>query len=143
MRFKGVWSTGKMRMIKEVLLVEDDHAIAEMLMDAFEQEGLELKWVGTASEAINILALCSQEPESAERPDLVLLDLVLPDSYSREMLMRISQLPDLPPIIIMSAKPGPYLEEAARQVGAAAMLSKPFALDSLWEHIQYVTTGKP
>ena len=131
-----------MRLIKEVLLVEDDNAIAEMLMDAFEQEALGVKWVGTASEAINILTRCSQGPGSADCPDLVLLDLMLPDSYSREMLMQISQLPNLPPIIVMSAKPSSYLEDAARQVGAAAMLSKPFALDSLWENIRYVTVAK-
>ena len=53
-----------------ILVVDDDAALAEMLQMVLRQEGFETAWCGSGERAV--------EAFRTERPDLVLLDLMLP-----------------------------------------------------------------
>src|SRR5262245_33267002 len=103
---------------RTVLLVEDEASIAEPLAEAIGREGFETKVAGTASEA---LALAAQV-----EPDLVLLDVMLPDGSGFDVCRELRQRSQVP-IIMLTARG----EEADRivglELGADDYVVKPFS----------------
>jgi DNA-binding response OmpR family regulator len=111
----------------EVLLVEDDRAIAEPLVSGLERHGFDVRHVTTGGEALD-----------APPADVVLLDLGLPDIDGYEVCRRLRSRCDVP-IIVVSARS----EEADRviglELGADDYLVKPFGLRELVARIRAVT----
>src|SRR4051794_20439773 len=103
---------------RTILLVEDEPAIAEPLAETLTREGFHLEVAGTAAIAL--------EKATAVRPDLILLDLMLPDGSGYDVcrdVRRDSQVP----IIMLTARG----EEADRviglELGADDYVVKPFS----------------
>ena len=111
----------------KLLLVEDEDAIAEPLAEGLRREGFVVDRVATGKEAL----------EAAE-PDLVLLDLGLPDtdgfSVCRELRARSSV-----PIIMVTAKGEEVDRVVGLEVGADDYLVKPFGIRELIARIRAVT----
>lgn len=107
-----------------ILVVEDDPDIRESIQEILEDEGYR---VATAFNGED--ALCSLR--EGARPDLILLDLLMPRMDAREF--RDEQLKDAAwsqiPTVIMSADF--HYEEKARELGATAGVAKPVAIDDL------------
>ncbi len=119
---------------KHILLVEDHEDSAEMMTIFLESEGYTVRWVSNAADALSVFGDAS--PTEA-RPDLILLDLTLPDIDGLEVGRRLKQsVPDTPPIIIMSAKSAEAVESAASSIAAAGYVRKPFATDKLMASIE-------
>ena len=99
----------------ELLLVEDSLVAGRLASGAIRQCQFEhrLTWLRDGQEAIDFLSQ-SGRFSKAPRPDLVLLDLVLPSRTGREVLELIRQLPDLStlPVVIMTGEAG-EADEAA------------------------------
>lgn len=126
-------------MHKIVLLVEDHADTAEMLSLILETEGYRVQCAATASEALQILS-----GAVPARFDLVLLDLTLPDMNGDDMIRTLKKSrAQLPPVLIMSAKPAASLEDAARAIGAAGIVRKPFDIQVLLESIQSELNKQP
>ncbi|HZO62839.1 MAG TPA: response regulator transcription factor [Gaiellaceae bacterium] len=110
-----------------VLLVEDEDAIAEPLAEALRREGFEIERVATASAAL-----------AAEEPDLVLLDLRLPDGDGLDVCRQLRARSSVP-IIVVTARG----EEADRvvglELGADDYVVKPFGSRELVARIRAVT----
>ncbi len=110
-----------------VLLVEDDAAIAAPLVEGLRRHGLEVDHVSTGKEALE-----------APTPDVVLLDLGLPDidglDICRELRGRSSV-----PIIVVSARGEETERVVGLEVGADDYLVKPFGLRELVARIRAVT----
>lgn len=112
----------------KILVVDDERTIRELLTDLLTDEGHHVVWASNGVRALQAL--------EAERPDLVIMDVMMPEMDGREVLrrMRASQtLRDIP-VIIMSAastvdQPGS---------GADAFLAKPFDLHELLASIQRI-----
>jgi two-component system phosphate regulon response regulator PhoB len=125
---------------KQIFIVEDDAAIAEMLIILLEMEGYEVVLASTALEGLHMLTEAgSIDGRGMLAPDLILLDLNLPGMDGAEMVRRASQ--DgciLPPLIILSAKPTAIIASVASSIQAAAVVHKPFRIEVLLEHIQRV-----
>jgi DNA-binding response OmpR family regulator len=135
-----------------ILLVEDHAESAQMIVAVLEEEGHEVSWAGTGQAALD--RLCgeavapeapgpgpynSQRTPTGPLPDLILLDLTLPDTDAVDLVRHASEsVPEMPPIIIVSAKPTDQIESAARDVGASAVIHKPFPLETLLEQIDTV-----
>ncbi len=118
---------------KHILLVEDHEDSAEMMTIFLESEGYTVRWVSNAADALSVFG----DPQSDIRPDLILLDLTLPDIDGLEVGRRLRQsVPDTPPIIIMSAKSAEAVESAASSISAAGYVRKPFATDKLMASIE-------
>ena len=83
--------TGKTR----VLVVDDEAAILRFLKPALEANAYELTSAGTVAEALKRIA--------AEVPDIVVLDLGLPDGDGKEVVKRVREWSDVP-IVILSAR---------------------------------------
>jgi len=83
--------------MKTVLLVEDDKFLSTLLKNRLEKEGLTVTHASDGEEAVNIL-------RSGQKPDLTLLDVILPKKNGFEVLEEIRQDPGLThlPIIIIS-----------------------------------------
>lgn len=107
-----------------ILVVEDDSALQPLLVALLEDEHYRTLTASTGAEALEHLA--------ATPPDLVLLDLRLPDIDGYELCQRIraSQGPQLP-ILMLSANRDPRDVIQALRVGATDYLRKPFDTEEL------------
>jgi DNA-binding response OmpR family regulator len=109
-----------------LLLVEDEDAIAEPLAEGLRREGFVVEWVATGQAAL----------EAAE-PDLVLLDVGLPDtdgfSLCRELRTRSGV-----PIIMVTAKGEEVDRVVGLEVGADDYIVKPFGFRELLARIRAV-----
>jgi two-component system CitB family response regulator len=107
------------------LIVEDDFRVARLhaevvsQLDEFHVAGV----VHTASAAL--------EAVRAKRPQLVLLDLYLPDAPGLELLRRVHALREPPDVIVLSAARDMVSVRTAMQRGALHYLIKPFDFDEL------------
>jgi DNA-binding response OmpR family regulator/putative methionine-R-sulfoxide reductase with GAF domain len=113
-----------------VLVVEDDTAIAEILQQLLELEGYAVEVVhdgATALEAIDII-----------RPDLVLLDLLLPDLSGVEVCQRVRarDTDDYVPIIMLTALSNAQQRRAGFAAGADDYVTKPFDTAELLARVQ-------
>jgi two-component system KDP operon response regulator KdpE len=113
-----------------VLVVEDQVAVAELVHDALTEIGYAVALAATAAEALARLV--------ADEPDLVLLDLKLPDLPGLELLDRLRAEWPKVPVVILSGTDDPILARAAMARGATAYVTKPFPLDRLREVVEVV-----
>ena len=81
--------------MKNILLIEDDKFLSSLLKNRLEKEGLSVTHAGDGEEALNIL--------HQTKPDLALLDIILPKKNGFEVLEEIQNNPlikDMPVMII-------------------------------------------
>ncbi len=104
-----------------VLIVEDSRTQAEWLADVLSREGYQVQVAPDGREAIRRVR--------AEPPDLVLLDMILPDMDGLEVLRLVKALPDdqFVPVILLSVKADLDSKVAGLRIGADDFLAKPFA----------------
>ena len=100
-----------------ILMVEDDPAIAEMYRVQLEHDGYRVSIATTAEVGL--------ETMSKQGPDIVLLDLLLPDRSGFEMLGTLNeQFPNHPPVVILSNYGEPSMIDRGRSLGAIEYLVK-------------------
>lgn len=100
-----------------VLMVEDDSSIAEMYRLQLEHDGYRVTVATTAELAMTSL--------SQAAPDIVLLDLLLPDRSGFEMLAALNErFPNHPPVVILSNYGEPSMIDRGRSLGAVEYLVK-------------------
>jgi two-component system KDP operon response regulator KdpE len=105
-----------------VLVVDDEPQIRRALRTSLEAHGYEVVAVGTGEEGV--LGAAEQAP------DLVLLDLGLPDLDGTEVIRRIRTFSEVP-VIVLSVREGQPDKVAALDVGADDYVTKPFAMGEL------------
>ncbi|MSQ13135.1 MAG: response regulator transcription factor [Dehalococcoidia bacterium] len=115
--------------MQQVLVVEDESAIGDVLKLGLEQEGfsVELAFDGRAG----------LESFGRRRPDLVLLDILLPKMDGWEVCRRIRATSNVP-IIILSAKDAIQDRVKGLDLGSDDYLVKPFSLDELLARVRAV-----
>lgn len=118
--------------MKHILIVDDDEHIGNMLEEILTKEGYQVLRAYSGTEAL--LAV------SVRRPDLVLLDLMLPGLAGEEVLPGLSGIP----VIVVSAKAGIDSKVDLLLGGAADYMTKPFDTRELLARIevQLRTGGK-
>lgn len=123
-------------MPKLILCVEDEHLSAEAVRRALNYAGYEVQTAATAAAALAAMQV--------RRPDLVLLDLLLPDvnGYSFIDLLRDYEGLDQIPIIIVSGCASPEAQSLGRELGARSYLIKPFTAPELIECVNNVLGPK-
>lgn len=113
-----------------ILFVDDDPYTLETLTKAAELFGHQAVLAGSGGEALRLLA--------SERPDLIFIDLMLPDMDGLQVLAQVKSFAgqgDVP-VYVLSAAIERGLSEHALALGAQAYLSKPLRLQTLLEVIQ-------
>ena len=111
----------------EVLIVEDDDTIAMPLAKGLQREGFTVERVAGGSDAL-----------AAPEPDVVLLDLILPDLDGYEVCRRLRARSDVP-IIVISARGDEVDRVVGLEIGADDYLVKPFGFRELVARIHAVT----
>ncbi len=106
----------------QVLVVDDEAAILRFLKPALEANDYEMASAGTVAEAIKSIA--------ARPPDIVLLDLGLPDGDGKDVLRRAREWSDVP-IVILSARERETEKIEALDLGADDYVNKPFNVGEL------------
>ncbi len=111
-------------MSKRLLIIDDALIIREKIKDAVRQDGWEI--VGEACNGREAL-----EAFRRTRPDVITLDLVMPQSSGQEALARIKQeAPETKVLIVSAIAQSEVLEETLR-LGASDFIVKPFQEDAL------------
>lgn len=103
----------------KVLLIEDDVSIAEVVSLCFQMKRPEIALISTS------LGERGMEIAREERPDLIILDLGLPDMDGLAVLKEIRSLSQAPVIVLTVRKDEEY-RAAALKVGANDYIVKPF-----------------
>lgn len=111
-----------------VLIIEDDPAVRSALDRALRMEGHTVLAGADGGAGLDLLA--------SERPDVVILDLGLPDLDGIEVCKRIRARGDDTPILILTARESVPDRVAGLDAGADDYLAKPFALDELLARIR-------
>jgi two-component system, OmpR family, response regulator RegX3 len=111
----------------KILIVEDEDAIAQPLADGLRREGFEVERVATGREALE-----------APEPDLVLLDLRLPDVDGLTVCRELRGRSDVP-LIVVTAKSEEVDRVVGLEVGADDYVVKPFGLRELIARIRAVS----
>ncbi len=101
-----------------ILIVEDETAIAELLVYKLEKEGYKATSADTGHEAIQLI--------HSNPPDLILLDLMLPDMSGFELCRAVSMKSLNIPIIMLTAKSDIVDKLLGMELGADDYITKPF-----------------
>jgi two-component system, NtrC family, response regulator AtoC len=107
-----------------VLVVDDEPLVRWSIAETLRSGGYDVVEAGEADSALR--ALVEEQP-----PDAILLDLRLPDCSDLRLLETIKLILPGTPVVLMTAFGTPELAAEARQLGAYAVLEKPFDLAAL------------
>ena len=110
--------------MSKLLIVDDEVAILEALTDILSVEGYEVATAANGAEGL--------KRAGEARPDLILLDLMMPVMDGQEMLRRLKESPDLRsiPVVVMSAG-----RVTKAELQGSRFLAKPFELDDLLDTV--------
>lgn len=120
------------RPARSVLLVEDEQSIAEPFAKALTRGGFPTTVARTGAEAIEL--------EAALHPDVVLLDLALPDGDGHDVCRRLRRDSDVP-IIIVTASGTVTDRVVGLELGADDYVVKPFAVGEVIARIRACSAG--
>lgn len=108
--------------MKQILIIDDEINLCRMLSIALKAEGFECLTATTAGEAIR--------KAFKHCPDLIILDLGLPDSDGETVLRRLRETSRVP-VIVLSARDAEHTKVALLNAGANDYVSKPFGVNEL------------
>ena len=111
----------------KVLIIEDDRAICSFMRRVLEANGYEALIVNTGREAISLLA--------SHCPDVVILDLGLPDMDGLDVLQQLRSW-SLMPVVVVSARADEREKVRALDMGADDYVTKPFGTSELLARIR-------
>lgn len=113
-------------MKRRILLADDDESVRKMVGRVLESEDYEVVLAQTGREAIT--------KALSGAPDIVLLDLNMPDKNGWEAFELIDRIHPFVPVIVITARPNQH--QYATQVGVDVLMEKPLDLDVLLKTIR-------
>ena len=111
----------------KVVLVEDETSLARGLVDNLHAEGFDVRHVARGDEALRAIR--------EERPDLVVLDLLLPGKGGLEILKELRANGDDVPVLVLTARGEVVDRVVGLEMGADDYLGKPFAVRELMARV--------
>ncbi len=114
----------------KILVVDDQPINVQLLKSKLEREGLEVIAASTGIEAINLV--------SEEWPDLILLEMIMPDMDGIEVCQRLQSREETRsiPVIFITARPTKEIKLEGLRVGAVDYITKPIDLDEALARVQ-------
>src|SRR3989304_6158354 len=115
--------------MKKVLIVDDDPSILAIASKRLQAEGLEIFTANDGEEGFRMARL--------HRPDLMVLDLMMPKMHGFAVIQAIRSDPELKPVKILVTSAKVYSSDIDRvlKMGADSYLGKPYSLEELWETV--------
>jgi CheY-like chemotaxis protein len=113
---------------KVVLVVEDDQSIRNVISDVLEENGFRVMGAANGAEALDLL--------SGKRPDVVVLDLLMPVMHGWDFMETYSQRTggECIPIVVVSVNPA--LPRSFNRFGVRGIVAKPFDVDDLLDSVE-------
>jgi two-component system KDP operon response regulator KdpE len=111
----------------KILVVDDEPPICKLLRTGLGTQGYEVLQAQNGKAALELLA---------SKPDLVILDLGLPDVDGLELLKKIRGLQNSLPIVVLSSRGDEVGKVAALDLGADDYVTKPFGMEELLARIR-------
>ncbi len=121
----------------QLLMIEDDFRLAQMVIEYLGQSGLEVAHMADGQSGMARL----QGSDAGPLPDLVILDLMLPDMDGLDVCRRIRSLPGAAaqvPVLMLTAKGDPMDRIIGLELGADDYLPKPFEPRELLARIRAI-----
>src|SRR5512138_1886673 len=121
-----------------LLVVEDDPNILELLSASLRFAGFDVRSATSGSSALNAAL--------EQRPDLVVLDVMLPDVDGFDVIKRLRSEGDRVPVVFLTARDGTDDKVRGLTLGGDDYVTKPFSLEELTARIRAVlrrTAGDP
>lgn len=116
-------------MTPHILVVEDEPAIADTILYALTTEGFQVKWAQSGADARTMF--------SAERFNLIVLDVGLPDANGFELFKELREVRDVP-AIFLTARSGEVDKVVGLELGADDYVTKPFSPRELAARVRSV-----
>ena len=126
-----------MRAMQQLLMIEDDARLAQMVGEYLEKSGFAVAKAADAKAGLDLL----QDTGTSQLPDLVVLDLMLPDVDGLEVCRRIRAMPGEAgrvPVLMLTAKGDPMDRIVGLEIGADDYLPKPFEPRELLARIRAI-----
>lgn len=122
---------------KTVMIIEDEPDAAELFAEMMRVNGFRVIKMFSSAPAIPII--------SQEKPDVILLDIMMPDISGLEVLRYMRREPDLAniPVIVVSAKSMPGDIKTGLEAGASLYLTKPVGFQDLKQAVEKVLSDLP
>lgn len=113
-------------MAKKILVIDDDPVVVKYLISLLEDNGYETCTAGNGLEAMKVL--------KAERPDLITLDLEMPEEWGTRFYRKFKKEEDVKdtPVVIISGMPSRHLSVR----DAVGYLAKPFDPEKVLELVK-------
>ena len=116
-----------MNIREKILVVEDEKSIAHFISSVLSANGYEAMQARSGSEALSMI--------SSHCPDLIILDLGLPDMDGLDILRKLREWSSLP-VVVVSARSYEKDKVQALDLGADDYLTKPFGTDELLARVR-------
>src|SRR4051812_47481523 len=123
---------------KTILIVDDDHELVDGIRMVLERQGYRVLRASNGQEGKAVIY--------NQRPDLVILDMMMPRMGGYPVLEHFKGKPEAPPIIMITANEGSRHKAYAEYLGVIDYIRKPFAMERLLEtvnHALQATGEKP
>ena len=119
---------------KTILIVDDDTELSDGLRSILERQGYRVLQARDGHQG--------KQQVYAQRPDLVILDMMMPRMGGYPVLEHFRDKPDAPPIIMITANEGSRHKAYAEYLGVVDYIRKPFAMERLLEAVQRGLNGE-
>lgn len=116
---------------RHILIVDDEDNLRTMLVAALRYEGYEVSQASDGAEGLKAVR--------SERPDLLVLDVMMPNMDGFAMCRRLRESGDRTPIIFLTARDSAADKVEGLTIGADDYLQKPFALEELVARVEAVS----
>jgi two-component system OmpR family response regulator len=113
---------------QQLLVVDDEPGITEMLATTLGLAGYQVRTAATGRDALRLV--------TAEPPNLVILDVMLPDVNGFEVCRRVSEQPGAPPVLLLTARDSVLDKVTGLTTGADDYLTKPFSIPEVLARVQ-------
>ena len=122
---------------KTVLIIEDEEDAAELFAEMMRVSGFRVIKTSKSAPAIAMM--------NTEKPDVVLLDIMMPEISGLDILRQMRRDPDLAniPVIVVTAKGMPADIKNGMEAGASTYLTKPVGFRELKEAVDRTLGPKP
>jgi CheY-like chemotaxis protein len=115
---------------RRILIAEDDDEFRKLLVQSFRKQGYEVTECRHGVDLIGELS-CLKEPARPEDFDLIVSDIRMPGVTGLSVLEGLHEFKHAPPVILITAFGDEQTHAAAKRLGAAAMIDKPFEMEDL------------
>jgi two-component system, OmpR family, response regulator len=119
----------------QVLLVEDDEVAASSVLEGLKMHGIDSVHAANGRKALEIIA--------EVKPDVLVLDRMMPEMDGMEMLSKLREQGDNVPVLMLSALGDVEDRVVGLKAGADDYLAKPFSLDELVARLEVLSKRTP